>query len=164
MAEATGNKFTKIYLILWGICVFAALVILVLYKFGYRLGGHFQPVKVGAIELSSNEQSFQIFLNNREQKIPDNAGLYVISDITPGFHSVVVSKDGFWPWAKTVSVSENSVRELYAFMFPMQGVPTSALNPGTSEYALAAKAVGESVLPEPKPDSSPLLPDESLKQ
>lgn len=164
MTEIPGNRFTKIYLILWGLCVFAALAVLILYKSGYRLTGHFQPVKVGAIELSSNEQNFQIFLNNRDQKISENSGYYVISDVTPGLHSVAVSKESFWPWAKTVSVSENNVRKLYAFMFPISGIAVNPLMQGKPEYAAAAKAVRESVLPEPKPGSSPFLPDASLKQ
>jgi len=161
--EGSSDRFTKIYLLLWGITIFVGLVALIFYKFGYRLTNQFEPVKVGSIALSSNEAGWQIFLNNREQRVPLENGRYVLKNITPGLHSIVVSKEGFWPWAKTITVAQNNVRALYAFMFPMDGVTVKTVPANTPEYASALKALIDSILPEPKLGSPPLLSDESLK-
>ena len=101
---------------------------MIFYKFGYRLTNQFEPVKVGSIELSSNENDLQIFLNNREQRATPIDGRYILEKITSGLHSVVVSKEGFWPWTKTVSVAENNTRFLYAFIFPKSGIITEKIS------------------------------------
>ena len=161
--ESDSDRFTKIYITLWGICIFVALIALIFYKLGYRFTNQFEPVKVGSIELFSNEENLQIFLNNREQRVPMENSRYVLRNVTPGLHSVVVSKDGFWPWAKTLSVTQNNTRTLYPFVFPTQGLLVKAVPTNTPEYRYAIKTINESFLPEPKPGSPPLLPDESLK-
>ncbi|MDO8590697.1 MAG: hypothetical protein Q7R65_01825 [bacterium] len=160
--ESADKRFTKIYLSLWGICIFVGLVSIIFYKFGYRVTNQLEPVKVGSIELSANEEGVQIFLNNREQKVPFENNRYVLRNITPGLHSIVVSKDGFWPWAKTIAVAQNNVRKLYAFLLPMDGVPIKPVASKTPEYVSALKVIEQSLLPEPKPESPELLPDESL--
>ncbi len=144
--------------------IFLGLVALIFYKFGYRLTKELAPVKVGSIELSANEEGLQIFLNNREQLVSPASGRYILKNITPGFHSIVISKENFWPWAKTVIVTQNNVRELYAFILPMEGIATKAIPANTPEYASALKAVRDSILPEPKLGSPPLLLDESLSK
>ena len=56
-----NKRFTKIYLTLWGVCVLVAIIFLTFYTFGFRLTGNFEPVKVGSVELLSNESGVQIF-------------------------------------------------------------------------------------------------------
>ena len=160
--EVPSNKFTKIYLLLWGICIFVGLLSLALYKFGYRLTNQLEPVKVGSIEITSNEDGLQIFLNNREQKVLPENGRYVLKNITPGLHSLVVSKEGFWPWAKTFEVAQNTVRKLYVFVLPMDGLQTKVLPANTAEYTSVLKSISQSPLPEPKPGSLPIAEGESL--
>lgn len=159
-----SDRFTKIYLLLWGITVLVGLVALIFYKFGYRLTKELEPVKVGSIELASNENRSQIFLNNREQQLPLENGRYVLRKITPGLHSILVSKDGFWPWAKTVAVAPNNTRPLYAFTFPMEGVTVKTVPANTPEHGQTLKTLLNYILPELKLGSPPLRRDESLSQ
>src|SRR3989344_3637488 len=156
--ETSSNRFTKIYLTLWGVCILVGLFAFVLYKFGDRLTNGLEAGEVGSIEFSLNEGGLQIFLNNREQRATFTDAVYIFNKITPGLHSIVVSKDGFWPWTKTVAVSENNVRSLYAFIFPMDGISTKVLSVSTAEYKLASDNIRNTLLPAPKPWSSELLP------
>ncbi|MEK7575336.1 MAG: hypothetical protein AAB511_03875 [Patescibacteria group bacterium] len=163
MAEIPTNRFTKIYLTIWGVCILVGVITLILYKFGFRVDNQLTPVRVSAIELSSNESDFQIFLNNREKNVAQVEGVYILKNITPGLHSIVISKEGFWPWTKTVAVNENNVRSLYAFMFPMEGITTEALPSNSTEYTSALNLINSSRLPLTKAGSVELLPSESVK-
>lgn len=165
MAESDKNqRFTKIYLMLWGLCILTALVIFTLYTLGFRLGTRLEPVKVGAIDLSANETGLQIFLDNRERKALFQNGFYLMKNVTPGAHSLLVSKDGFWPWAKTLTVVQNSTRRLYAFIFPMDGISVKTLSPEMPEYDLARRRFKTMQPPSLKSAYSELLPDASVKE
>ncbi|MSU55373.1 MAG: carboxypeptidase regulatory-like domain-containing protein [Candidatus Taylorbacteria bacterium] len=157
-------RFTKIYLTMWGVCVFVALSFFVLYKFGFRLTNKFEPVKVATIELKSNQSDLQIFLDNRELKASFQDGRYIIKNVIPGLHSVLVSKNGFWPWTKIVNVTENNSKSIYAFIFPTEGATAKKISPETSEYKIASKGLKSSILPEPASYVSNPTNDESITE
>ncbi len=146
--KPTGNnRFTKIYLTLWGICLVAIVLALIFYNTGFRLTNHLVPTKIGSIELSSNESDIQIFLDNRPIQISATDHRYTIGDIPPGLHSVMVYKNGFWPWIKSVDISPNTASPVFAFIFPTEGVATATLQPGTNQYNDAAKKIAANILP-----------------
>lgn len=159
--ENKSDRFTKIYLLLWGICLVIGLTALIFYKSGFRLGNNFAPIKVGRVELSSNESGLQIFLDNREKKVSVSETTLTLGKITPGLHSLVVSKNGFWPWAKALTVHPNTARRVYVFLFPMDGVTPTKIPVGTTEYASASKLL-RSPAPEAYAFASAPIPDESL--
>lgn len=163
MPEKFSNeKFTRIYLFLWGICILAALIAFVFYKFGFRLTNQLAPVKVSSIELISNDPDIQIFIDNREQRVALRDGRYLIKNVIPGPHSVLVSKNSFWPWIKTVVIAPNDVRKLYPFVFPMNGAIAQKVAPSAPDYSIAENGLSKSKLPEPKQTSPDFLPEDSL--
>jgi hypothetical protein len=152
------DKFTKVYLIIWGALLFVAFVALLFYQFGFRLADGFEPVRVGSIELLSNEDGLQIILDNRDKRAPLEGGAYYIREISPGLHSLLVFKDGFWPWVKTFYVKSNSVESVFAFLFPVNGLETELVDRASAEYAAALLSIKGNVIPKVKPDS--LLPED----
>lgn len=148
--QPAGNRFTKIYLTLWGVCLAVALVAFILYKQGYRLESGLEPVKVGSIMIASNETDLDIFVDNREKRALKRGEGYLIPSVIPGLHSVLVSKAGFWPWAKTVSVPEGKTVSLYTFVFPMAGPKLEPLSLGNAERESALKKIAASALSEPR--------------
>src|SRR3989338_5622241 len=160
--DAKNKRFTKIYLTLWAVCLFVALIVFVFYKFGFRLGNGFEPVKVGSVELLSNEAGAQIFFDNREKKIPFQNGRYLIEKVTPELHSIMISKDGFWPWAKTIHVTADKQRSIFAFIFKINGLSTKPMFAGTAEYAEALEGVKKNVVPKVKPRSKVFNTEDSF--
>lgn len=161
--DIQNKRFTKIYLTLWGICVLVALIAFTFYTFGFRLTGDLEPVKVGSIELLSNESGAQIFFDNREKKVPSDNGVYRIKKVAPGLHSIMVSKEGFWPWAKTVNVMADSHRNLFAFIFKMDGLVTKSVLAETPEYSDAFRRLGQNVVPQVKFGSKPFNAEDSFR-
>ncbi len=157
------DKFNKIYAIMWGICLLVGIISIILYKSGYRLSKHLTPVKTGAIEITSNETDLKIFLNNREKNLVSKDGVYSIPKITPGVHSVIVDKKGYWPWTKTFSVVENEIRKLYVFTFPTDGIKTKVLDRNSKEYSYALKKIEDEKLPEMYYSANEKPDDRSLR-
>ncbi|GEM_PF-2069528 len=160
--DIQNKRFTKIYLTLWGVCLLVALVIFTFYKLGFRLSSRFQPVKAGSVELLSNEAGAQIFFDNHEKQIPFQDGRYHIEKVSPGLHSVMLSKQGFWPWAKTINVTADARRSVFAFIFKMGGLPTKPVLSGSAEYADASRGVRQNVVPRVKPYGKTFHPDDSF--
>lgn len=149
------DRFTKVYLALWGICILVALFAIVLYKFGFRLSNNFEPVKVSSIELSSNESGLQFFWDNKNAQVPFRDNMYRIQNVTPGLHSLLVYKDGFWPWTKNINTPANATQLVFAFIFPMQGLKTTQVDSNSAEYAERISTINKNVLPQPKIHSEP---------
>ena len=145
-----NKRFTKIYLTLWGVCLLVAVVVFALYKLGFRFTSRFEPVRAGSIELVSNEEGVQIFFDNREKQIPLESGMYRIQRVSPGFHSVMISKEGFWPWTKTVNVTADARRSLFAFIFKSGGLATKSVAASTTEYSEASRNIRQDSLPKVK--------------
>ena len=160
--EIHNRRFTKIYLALWGICFFVGAVAFVLYRFGFRLTNRFEPVKVGSVDILSNESGAQIFFDNREKQISFENGVYHVGTVAPGLHSILISKEGFWPWTKTVEVSADTRKTLFAFVFTMDGLLTNVISAGTAEYSDALRSVRQNVAPRVGGESAPFDPDTSF--
>lgn len=161
--EQQSARFTRIYVTLWGAVALVALIVFVFYLLGYRLGSGLEPVKAGSIEVVANEKELSLFLDGREQKPAVRDGTHILKNVTPGAHSILVSKDGFWPWMKTVEVAADAPSRLYAFIFQMAGVETIPLSRGSEEYARAVRGFAEARLPELSPASPPLSPDTGVR-
>lgn len=148
--QPAGNRFTKIYLTLWAICLAVAFIAFILYKQGFRIGNGLEPVKVGSIAISGNETDLDIFVDNREKRPVERDDQFIVHGVIPGLRSVLVSKAGFWPWAKTVSVPEGKTVSLYAFVFPMAGPKLEPLPLGSAEYESALKKIAAAAVSEPQ--------------
>lgn len=92
---------------------------IVLYSTGWRLTSDFKIKRVGGLFIAVPEAGAVFYLDGRPIKNTNflQSGVF-IQELTPGAHSIMVSKDGFWPWTKKLEVAESAVAEAKAFMLP----------------------------------------------
>jgi len=92
---------------------------ILLYTDGYRIGDDFKITKTGGLYISSPLPGSDIFLDNKKIKQTNiiQGGVFV-QNLSPDSYSVLVAKEGFWPWAKTLDVKEQFVTEARAFLLP----------------------------------------------
>lgn len=85
---------------------------------GYWFGDGFRIVKTGSIALLELQDGVSVFVDNRRHGYRDQTdpGSVVIKRTTPGVHSVLVAKDGFWPWLKDVQISKDTEITLTPFL------------------------------------------------
>lgn len=109
---------------------FLIIPVVILYTSGYRLQG-FHLVETGGIYIYSPEAGSVIYIDSNEERETNVFQKdYFVQDLTPGTYSVLIAKEGFWPWIKEVSVEERIVSEAIAFLIPKD--PKSDVIPMTT--------------------------------
>lgn len=109
---------------------------IMLYTSGYRLGPNFSIVETGGMYIYSPEPGSTIYINSKnERETSFLARDWFVQDVTPGTYTVLIAKDGFWPWIKEVAVEERRVAEAIAFLIPKE--PEIAPIPKTLEETAA---------------------------
>lgn len=108
--------------IILGVCVaiFAlAVPITLLYTAGYRIDSAFHLYKTGGLYVSSPLSGSKIFINNIEKKETNILQNWIfLQSLKPGKYSVLIAKDGYWPWAKNLQVKAKFVTEARALLIP----------------------------------------------
>lgn len=106
------------------LCVLAFLIVVpavLMYSNGFRIDSDFHLTKTGGLYVSSPLSGAQIFVNNHLEKTTNilQAGLF-LQNLKPGQYSVLIAKEGRWPWKKDLNVKEQMVAEARALMLPME--------------------------------------------
>ena len=141
----------KQYVILLAIILLAFLAYTGLRSSGLHISG-FSLVKGGSIELTGTDDETKIFLDNKEVAKKD------LLDVAPGDHTIILSKDTYWPWKKDVSVSSNKTSALFPFLIS-KNVSGEIITQTDPDYGkLRTRILGEKL---PSRDS-PLLSKSSL--
>lgn len=118
MTELTLKKRRVMFLL--SVLVFlVAVPTVLLYSYGYRLSDDFNLIKTGGLYISSPISGSQIFINSKLEKETNvlQGGLFLQS-LKPNEYSIIVAKDGYWPWSKNLRVEEQMVSEARALLLP----------------------------------------------
>ena len=111
---------------------------IIFYTTGWRLTSDFKVKRTGGLFVAVSEAESDVYLEGKFEKKTNffQSGVFV-QNLTPGPYSVLVSKDGFWPWAKVVQVSESGVAETKA-MTLSQNIGGKVLLSGPFESVYAS--------------------------
>ncbi len=98
-----------------------AVPAVLLYTSGFRLDSDLRLYKTGGLYVSSPVSGSQIFINNKLEKETNilQNGLF-LQNLKPGKYSVLIGKDGYWPWLKELEVKEQFVTEARALILPRE--------------------------------------------
>lgn len=91
----------------------------ILYSNGYSLNDNFTFSKNGGLYIAAPYENADIFIDNKKEKTTSifSQGLF-LSGLKPGNYSILVAKEGMWPWLKTLQVKEGQVAESRSFLIP----------------------------------------------
>ncbi|MEK7566960.1 MAG: hypothetical protein AAB527_02410 [Patescibacteria group bacterium] len=150
---------------LFWLSIIAFLIIappVVLYTTGWRLTSDFQIKRVGGLFIAVPESGAEVFLNGKFVKNTNflQSGVF-IQNLTPSSYSIMVSKEGFWPWTKKLAVAESAVAEAKALMTP-QNINGTILLKGQFESIYSSNQNSLILLEEKRGDAYALtfyLPD-----
>jgi len=137
---------------------------IVLYTTGWRLTSDLKIKRIGGLFIAVPESGSEVFLNGKFVKGTNflRSGIFM-QNLTPGPYSVMVSKEGFWPWTKKLPVVENAVAEAKALMTP-QNINGEIMLKGKFESIYSSNQNSPILLEEKKGDSYALtfyIPDEN---
>ncbi|MCH7883160.1 hypothetical protein IIA95_01965 [Patescibacteria group bacterium] len=111
---------------------------IILYTTGWRITEDFKIKRTGGLFVAVPESGTDVYLNGKLEKKTNffQSGVF-IQNLTPGIHSVLVAKSGFWPWIKSMPVIEQSVVEARALMVP-QNIDGETVLKGSYEVVLGS--------------------------
>jgi hypothetical protein len=114
-------EFKKRAQIVFGLlALLAAIIVAVvaIYESGYRISWRgIEKVGKGSISLFVDEQGADIIVDNKLFASAAAAGEIVeLKGLEEGEHSIIVSKDGYWPWAKSLILPPDSQIRQSAFL------------------------------------------------
>ncbi len=108
------KKIRLIILLVCVVCFFVAAPVLVLYSMGYRVD--FAKMKItatGGIYVRTFPIAGQIIVDSKISGKPNIfSNSFFIQSLLPSPHTVLVKKDGYYDYFKTIPVQENQVTKL----------------------------------------------------
>ena len=87
---------------------------------GVRISG-VKLVTAGAITLGELEQGQKIFIDNSRVDTVKSSSEKTFKNYKPGLHTVIVARDGYWPWTKKVEIKEARTVTIKPFLLPQNG-------------------------------------------
>lgn len=93
--------------------------LILLYAAGYRLAEDWSISKTGGIYAQSSISGSEIYINNVLKKTTNllQGGVF-LPNLKPGSYDILVVKEDYWPWQKTLMVRSELVTESRAFTIP----------------------------------------------
>lgn len=93
--------------------------LLIFWSVGYRPVSLFSWEKAGAVYVYASQPDTSIYFDG--EKVHETGffqrGIY-LGDVAPGTHTIVVAKEGYWPWQKNVTATNGLVEEAISFLIP----------------------------------------------
>ncbi|MEK7120958.1 MAG: PEGA domain-containing protein [Patescibacteria group bacterium] len=124
--KKTAGFGIKAMIIILGIIL---LVVVSLYAFGIRVGT-FGITKATEVNILDLPEESEIFLDNQSVGIrKGNISL----KLAPGFHSILISKFGFWPYLENVEIKDKNTTTIRPF-FVLQNPSGVMIGNQTKEY------------------------------
>ncbi len=107
----------------------------------------------GTISLEKVPEGATIFLDNKKHSRVKSNSSVSLSNLLVGTHTVVVAKDGYWPWSKKLTVANSERVSISPFLVSQNPVMTT-LKKGKGEYDTTLRAIRKAKTPS---ESEPLV-------
>ncbi|MCK4386573.1 MAG: hypothetical protein KAV41_00595 [Candidatus Pacebacteria bacterium] len=96
------------------------------------LGLFYRHNQYGDLRINSLDDNLSIFIDNK--KIVSEQDINLSFKLKNGEHSIVISKENFWPWIKNVEIKRKTLNEISPFFIPQN---TSGFLIGESDLEYA---------------------------
>jgi hypothetical protein len=108
----------------------------------------------GTIEITVPTAETLVFLDTNEKAFTtqDNQRV-VLEKISSGPHLIIISKENFWPWAKTVEIERNQIIKLHPFYIP-QRLDAETILPADPRWIEASNSATKAEAPSEDAKSS----------
>lgn len=73
--------------------------------------------QVGTLIINANDKAVDVFIDEKDNgsfDLENNKSF----NIKKGSHSIVLSKEGYWPWTKEISIEKQQIINIYPFFVP----------------------------------------------
>lgn len=126
----------------WALIALAVVVLVFIGINAKSIGQKFGIVGGGTISLTVPLSGSTVYMDGKRLQVTDanNKTLSIKNVGTAKPHEILVSKQGYWPWSKAVSVADGKTLDLRAFN-GLAGQKVEELKPASPDYAKAVAAL-----------------------
>lgn len=131
------NKHLVISLLIFSFVIVTTVGVVLVAK-GYRFAfntGKIEIAGTGLLVVKSTPDGAQVFINDRLTTATNNT-----INLTPKEYSVRITKEGYFPWQKTVSIQAEAVSQAQALL-----LPTAPKLESVSDYGAKVPVIGPSL-------------------
>lgn len=141
-----------------GILVFLGILIggVTFYSLGYRINSDFTIAKVGTVSVTIPQSNTSIFIDESKRIVTTKDNELVEIPFSPTKHSIIIARDGFYPWKKDVDVPSGGKITLLPFFIP-QSTTGQIITQSDPEYIKIRDEVRANKLPTAE---APVLSDD----
>jgi hypothetical protein len=129
-----------------GIGILIILFLGVGYKLGYRITNNFTIGKLGTITITLPFSNTSIFIDNNEKILSSKDNEIANIKLSPKTHTIIVSKESYFPWTKMVNMPSNGKINLSP-IFVSQNATGQIINANDPEYWKIKNSIETSKLP-----------------
>lgn len=132
-----SDKMKRRVAFYFSVALFCVLMPIILsYALGYQIDyRHFKIYKTGIIYISSHPAGATIFIDGKKL---DDLTPAQVEELKPGSYRIVVSREGFYPWEKELTVRPNMVTKADRIvLFPVKREMKKMGERGLADFAIA---------------------------
>lgn len=105
-----NHLIRKKFIYLAGVFAFVLVILIFIgYKKGYRFQENFMIGKIGFLSMEVTLPQTNIFIDESQKIVTSKENEIVEVPLSPRRHSVIVSRDGYFPWKKVFSVPSDGI-------------------------------------------------------
>lgn len=138
-----GNKAKRKNVVITIILV-SILLILGLYKAGFRFTDEYTLGKIGYLNINTPVENTSIIID-RQTKILSTKQSEKIA-LSPKTHEIIISRDGYYPWTKKIKIPSNNTLIIFP-IFISQSPSGEIITQNDYEYWKIKNTVEKDVLP-----------------
>lgn len=147
---AKEKKFGKIMKYLWfGIVILLFFITILGYNLGYRLKDNLTIGKIGELSMSIPMSLTHIYIDSSKKIETKKDNEEINIKLSPKTHSVIVARDGYFPWKKTFIIPSGSKIKLEP-IFVSQNASGQIITQKDPEYWKIRGDVYRNILPSEK--------------
>jgi len=95
--------------------IYASILIIIL---GVSLFLFYSENSKGLFKINSSEKNIDVLIDGKDNGILEIPEEGLILKLKKGSHSIILTKEGYWPWAKEIKVTKERITEIDPFFVP----------------------------------------------
>jgi len=100
---------------------------LLIFLIAFSLFLFYKENNQGFLKINTSQNELALFVDEKEKVFEQEV------ELSPGNHSIILSKTGFWPWAKEIEITKKRTKEIEPFFIP-QNTNGFIINKQDPEY------------------------------
>jgi hypothetical protein len=132
--------------IISGIILLILLALVGMYSSGWRITNHFTLGKVGGVTMVVPYKNTSVYIDQSDKIVTTKDSEVINLSLSPSEHSVIVSRDGYFPWTKDFTIISGGKVSLSPFIIFQN--PSGVIIPSSDpEYFKIKNKISANILP-----------------